>query len=239
MPRSLIKNIIYRSLVGVLQGYARAAYDFRIVSTGTPPRGPKIYVPNHLSSMDPYWLMAALPDFLHFVVGPPMFIRGMSTLLGAFEQINALPEHRKSVVDAACHYLALGEAVCIFPEGDVQPPFQLGHFYTGLAKIYRRSGAPIIPIALAASPPNIRRHPKWDIVMERRTYEARMVWRGKVGIGVGEPLRPALNRDTDEEKDNRRITEEVRDRIGDMLRQLALDFAEPPRPAGAGYSKII
>jgi 1-acyl-sn-glycerol-3-phosphate acyltransferase len=169
--------------------------------------------------------MACLPDFLHFVVGPPMLIRGMRPLLGAFEQINALPAHRKSVVDAACHYLALGEAVCIFPEGDVQPPFQLGHFYTGLAKIYRRSGAPIVPIALAASPERIRHHPKWDIVMEGRAYQARMVWRGRVRVSIGVPLRPVLNHDLDEEQDNRRITEEVRNRIGSMLSELVSEFS--------------
>jgi 1-acyl-sn-glycerol-3-phosphate acyltransferase len=156
-----------------------------------------------------------------------MLIRGMQALLGFFEQINALPAHRKSVVKAACHYLALGEAVCICPEGDVQPPFRLGHFYSGLAKIYRQSGAPIIPIAVAASPRHIHRHPKWDIVMDGRTYEARMAWRGKVRISIGEPQTPVLNCDTDEEKDNRRITEEVRDSIGRMLHKLVSEFEAP------------
>jgi 1-acyl-sn-glycerol-3-phosphate acyltransferase len=239
MPRSHIKNFMYRSFTGLIRGYSRTALDLQILNQARVPEGPKIYVSNHLTSFDPYWLMAALPEFLHFVVGPPMLIPGMSKTLKAFEQINALPAHRKNVVDAACHYLALGEAVCIYPEGDVQPPFQLGHFYTGLAKIYRQSGAPIVPIALAASPDRICRHPNWDIMMEGRTYEARMMWRGKVRVAIGEPLRPALNYDTDDENDNRRITEEIRDRIGNMLRELALGFAEPQRQARVGWLKII
>ncbi len=227
MARGTIKNLSYSCFVQLIRAYSRTALDLETVSKAAIPSGPKIYVSNHLTSMDPYWLMGVLPDFLHIVLGPPMVIRGMSSLLGAFEQINALPEHRKGVVEAACYYLKLGEAVCIFPEGDLQPPFQLGHFYTGLAKIYRRSGTPIIPIALAASPRDIRRHPKWDIVMEGRTYEARMVWHGKVRVAIGEPLRPTLNCEMDEEKDNRRITEEVRDRIGNMLHELAADFVKP------------
>jgi len=201
----------------------RRTLDFRIYG-GHLAEGPKIYVSNHVTSLDAYWLLSAIPEFLHFVVGPPFGVRGMAGIFNAFEQINALPEHRKSVVHEASRYLAQGECVCITPEGDVQPPFQLGHFYAGLAKTYRMSLAPIVPIALAVSPKDIRRHPRWDMRVDGRTYEARMVWRGKVRVMIGEAMSPELCHDVDEAEDNRRVTEEVRTRIAAMLNKLASEF---------------
>lgn len=214
------KRIFYRIVVSGLRTYARLACDFRVQGIDLIPPGPKIYVANHVASVDPYWAMAVLPDFLHFVVGPPYALTWLAPALDFFEQINAMPEQRKEVVDRACHWLARGEAVYIAPEGDVQPPFQPGHFYSGLAKIYRRSGAPVVPVATAVAPENIRRYPKWDIRVGDRNYEARMVWDGKICVAVGRPMYPQLRDDLYEEEDNRRITTEVRSVLCAMLENI-------------------
>ena len=224
MPRSHVKQFLYHSFVGLIRTYSRFAWDFRVSGSVRVPLGPKIYVANHISSVDPYWVMMAVPEFLHFVIGPPFGIRWLAPVFRSFEQINAMPQHRKTTVSQACHYLALGESVYIAPEGDVQPPFQLGHFYSGLSKIHRRSLAPIVPLAMAVSPGSIRRHPKWDMKVDGRTYEARIVWRGKVRVMAGEALTPGLRHDVDEEEDDRRITEEVRASIATMLDKLAPEF---------------
>jgi|CXWL01.1.fsa_nt_gi 1-acyl-sn-glycerol-3-phosphate acyltransferase len=224
MPKSHVTQFLYHSFVGLIRMYSRFAWDFRVSGGKRVPLGPKIYVANHIVSVDPYWVMMAVPEFLHIVIGPPFGVRWLAPVFRSFEQINAMPQHRKAAVSQACHYLALGESVYIAPEGDVQPPFQLGHFYSGLAKIHRQSLAPIVPVALAVSPENIRRHPKWDMKVDDRTYEARMVWRGKVRVMIGEALTPTLRHDVDEEEDNRRITEEVRASIATMLSELAPEF---------------
>lgn len=224
MAKSQITRSLYRSLAVLLRMGSRCAWDFRSCGTHGIPPGPKIFVGNHVASVDPYWVMMAVPEFLHFVVGPPFGIRWLAPILRTFEQINAMPQHRKTVVTDACEYLAKGESVYIAPEGDVQPPFQLGHFYTGMAKIYRESGVPIIPVAMAVSPGQIRRHPRWDMVVEGRTFEARMVWRGKIRVMIGEAMTPPLNDDKGRDEGNRCVTEEVRARIDVMLRGLAKEF---------------
>ncbi len=234
MPQSQLKNALYRGFVGMLRAYGRIAWDFKVQGRNLIPRGPKIYVANHIASVDPYWAMMAVPEFLHVIIGPPFAVRWLQPTFRFFEQINAMPQHRRNVVDQACHYLTLGESVYIAPEGDVQPPFQLGHFYSGLAKIYRKSLAPIVPIAMAVAPERIRRHPRWDIKVDDRTYEARMVWRGKVRVSIGAPRYPQLRSDVDEEEDNRRITADVRGAMELMLAALRPEFqcCEPaPRSA--------
>lgn len=226
MPKSVVKRTLYRSIVGIIRTYSRLRWDFRVSGDQNLHAGPKLYVANHITTVDGYWLMMAAPEFLHFVVGPPYSVRWFAPILRSFEQINAMPEYRKFTVEQACGYLARAESVCILPEGDVQPPFQLGHFYSGLAKIYRRSLAPIVPVALAVSPRDIRRHPPWDMMVDGRRYEARIVWRGKVQVAFGKALHPALRDDVSEEEDNRRITEEVRAQIAVMLRDLAREFGQ-------------
>lgn len=214
----------YRCAVGMLRVYSYFAWDLRAQGLPGIPNGPKIYVSNHVTSLDPYWLMMTAPDFLHFVVGPPYHIRGAGPVLRTFQQINALPGHRKRAVAEACHYLAQGEAICICPEGDVQRPFELGHFYAGLARMYCQSRAPIIPVALAVNPRGIRRHPRWDIHLENRRFEARMYWRGRVRLRFGEAMTPQFS-DADDEGEHRRITELVRQRIGAMLEELRGEFS--------------
>lgn len=230
MPQSRLKRFAYHSFVGLVRTYSRFAWDFRLLGRQRLEQGPQIYVANHLASVDPYWVMMAVPEFLHIVIGPPFSVPWLAPVFRLFEQINALPQHRKTTVTDACHYLALGESIYIAPEGDVQPPFQLGHFYTGLAKIYRKSRAPIVPVAMAVSPSDIRRHPKWDMQVDGRSYEARMVWRGKIRVMIGKPMTPQLALDADEESDNQRITGEVRSMIAAMLTELAPEFSDSQPP---------
>lgn len=218
-----LRRAAYHFGVASMKAYGWAAWDFRIFGAEPIPTGPKIYVCNHVTSLDPYWLMMACPDFLHFVVGPPYHIRGAGPILRAFEQINALPPHRKQAVAAACHYLAQGESVCICPEGDVHPPFELGHFYAGVAKMYCASRAPIVPIALAVDPTRIRRHPRWDIHVNGETFEARMYWHGRVRMRFGAAMTPEFSLPADEDT-HRRITGLVRDQIARMLRELRSEF---------------
>lgn len=219
-----LKRLIYSFLQLGLQIAVRGPWDFRVSATGHRMRGAKIYVCNHVTSIDPYWLMAALPEYLHFVAGPPFQVRTVRAAFRFMEQINALPEHRKDVASVATKHLANGGAVCVFPEGDLQLPFAPGHFYTGVAKIYRSSRAPIVPIALAVTPEAIRRVPRLDIRIDNRTFEARIAFWGKVRFVVGEPLTPQLNDTVPEDVEDRRITALVREQVEKQLCEIMREF---------------
>mgnify|MGYP001572442702 FL=1 len=94
-----------------------------------------------------------------------------------------------------------------------------------MARIYRRTRAPIIPIALAAPKRALRAFPRFDIDVEGRIYKAVFVLRGPYAVSFGEPFMPEIRKDVDETTDNERITEELKrnmERLLDELRRTAL-----------------
>lgn len=212
----LLKRVIYRAAVESMRLYRDFFLDLRVFGRRNIPPGPKIYATNHISSTDPYWVLPEYPEPVHIVVGPGYKSRWAAMVLDYFEQINASAEARKSAVDQAIAYLKRGEPVYNAPEGDLQEPFQLGRFYPGIARMYRRTLAPIIPIALVAPPRALRAFPRFDIHVEGRVYRAVLVLRGPYCISIGRPFTPEL-RNIEEAADNERIMNELRDRIAALV----------------------
>jgi 1-acyl-sn-glycerol-3-phosphate acyltransferase len=186
--------------------------DLHVFGREHIPPGPKIYAQNHITSTDPYWVLPLLPEPVHVIIGPGYQSKVMSRVLDYFEQINAMPHYRDTVVEHAVKYLERGESVYTAPEGDIQEPPQLGRFYPGVAKIYRRAQVPIIPIALAAPRSAMKEFPRLDIVVEDHLYRCVAVLRGPFCINVGEPFTPELA-GGEEDDENQRIMDGLRDRI--------------------------
>lgn len=207
----LVKRTLYRSMVGAIKIYQKLFLDFRVWGRELIPRGPKIYVTNHITSTDPNWVLPVFTEPVHIIVGPGYQSKLMARVFDFFEQINAMPAHRKTVVDAAVRCLQKGESIYTAPEGDLQEPFQLGHFYPGVARIYRRTRAPIIPIALVAPRSAMRQWPM-NIVVDGRVYRYIMVLRGPYCVNVGEPFYPDTTDDGGPEEDQR-VMEELKERI--------------------------
>lgn len=213
------KRFWYRGLTRALRCYQKAFWDFRVYGRERIPPGPKIFVSNHITSVDHFWIMLALPEPVHMVVGPGYAPAALARILDYFEQINARPAQRGTVVENACRYLSTGESVFITPEGDLQPTLQLGRFFTGVAKIYRRSRVPIVPIALLTPRSRIRRHPKWDLRADDRVFPMAMVWRGPVCVNIGEAFTPSLPNDPNNTDEDQRITDNTRDRVAALAEE--------------------
>lgn len=213
------KRLIYNAIVGAMRAYRDTILDLRVFGRGSLPPGPKIYVTNHISSTDPYWIIPEFTEPVHVVIGPGYNSAPARWLLDRFEQINAMPEHRKTVVEQAAMYLARGDSVYNAPEGDLHPPFSLGRFYPGVARIYRQTPVPIVPIALAAPVSALRALPRLDMCVGDRVYRAVFVLRGPYAISIGEAFRPEL-KDGDDATGNERIMNEIRARIQNLLCQI-------------------
>jgi len=127
-----------------------------------------ILAPNHKSYLDPWLLMIAL-NFRHFRALVPVrtlatqdprgalqwfmpLIRIMYWLGGAIElppedrDDRSLPEKLRGLLVALKH----GDVVMIFPEGEIwrQRELPVGKFAPGVIYVYKRLGAPIVPIAV-------------------------------------------------------------------------------------------
>ena len=207
----LVKRTLYRSMVCVTKVYQKLFLDFRVWGRERIPPGPKIYVPNHITSTDPHWVLPVFPEPVHVIIGPGYQSKIMARIFDFFEHINAMPAHRKMVVDAAVAYLKKGESIYAAPEGDINELFHLGRFYPGVARIYRRTHAPIIPIALVTSRSAMREWPM-KMVVDGRIYRTILVLRGPYCVNVGEPFRPDMTEDGGPEEDQR-VMDELKERI--------------------------
>ncbi|MFN8068197.1 MAG: 1-acyl-sn-glycerol-3-phosphate acyltransferase [Mycolicibacterium insubricum] len=153
-----------------------------------PHTGGAVIAINHTSYFD--FTFAGLPAYLqhegrkvrfmakqevfdHKVTGPIM------------RKLRHIPVDRASGAasfDEACHQLAAGEFVGVYPEATISRSFELKEFKSGAARMAIAADVPIIPhIVWGAQRIWTKDHPK-------------KMWRPKVpiSIAVGEPIPPTL-----------------------------------------------
>ena len=193
--------------------YLRLFMEFRVWGREHIPEGPKIFCANHFSSTDTFFVITLMNEPVHMVVGPGFKVPGLRFILKQGEQINALPEHRASVIDEACKYLSRGESVFIFPEGDLNNQDSLRKFYHGMARIAKKSNCPIVPIGVIAPKRYVKEKDK-SITVNEVTYRTLMVMTGKYFANIGTPMSFAA------EDNVEGITEQVRERITYLINDI-------------------
>lgn len=213
---TLVKKAIYYSVVYSIKAYLRLFMDFHVWGRAGILKGPKLYVANHISAYDGLWVMPVFTEPVHYVVGPQYSFKIGKWILDAYDQINAMPENRAHVVDEAVDRISRGGSVFICPEGDYQDQFTLGRFYSGFAQIYRRTGVPIIPLALAA-PIQRRRELPFTTVVDGRVYGCGVFLRGPFLINVGEPMTPVCPEGLTEKEKNSYVINTVKEKIASLV----------------------
>src|SRR3989304_8896434 len=113
-----VKRAILYSCRSPIMVSRRLFLDLHVWGRENIPKGPKIYVTNHVTSTDPFWVLPEFIEPVHIVIGPGYKSRVIGKVLDAFEQINCMPAHRSTVVEKAVTFLKRGEAVYMAPEGD-------------------------------------------------------------------------------------------------------------------------
>ncbi len=212
-----IKRAVYGSVMGAIKVYQRLFLDLRVWGREHIPAGPKIYVGNHISAFDGPWVFPILPEPVCVVVGPPYKSKTFGWFWDAMDQINAMPEHRKTVVDEGVKRLEAGRSVFILPEGDFFPQFEGGRFYPGFARMYLRARVPIVPIAMVAPNRGMRAIPWINIVVEERVYRTVIVFRGPFLVNIGEPMMPDCPDHLSEKEQAEEVVRQVRDRIAALV----------------------
>ncbi len=223
-----LQRAVFGSFVSALRLYRRLFLDLHVQGAQSIPAGPKIFVTNHITSTDPYWVLPVFREPVHIIIGPGYQSRVVGWVYDRLEQINALPRHRTTVIDHAIRYLERGESIYTAPEGDLHPPGQLGRFYPGVGRIYRRTLCPFIPIALLTPRSAMKAFPSLDMNVEGRIYRTVVVLRGPFFINVGAPFRPSVRDDLDEDRDAERICGELRDRMELLIGEIREAFPSVP-----------
>lgn len=168
-----------------------------------PSEGALILAPNHLSYLDPPLVGCALDRPVWFMAKAELFrVPPIGWFLRA---LHAFPVHRGTADRAALRQmqklLQEGKAVTLFPEGTRSHTGELGEPEPGIGMVALRSGAAVVPMAIAGT----------DRMLGR---EAKFVRKAKVRVRIGKPLRfpPPVGKAGREEYAAvaRRVMEEIR-----------------------------
>ena len=113
-------------------------------------RGPVLILANHLADVDPIAVQLACRRNVYFMAKSELFeMRVLGRFLRWFK---AFPVRRgepdKGALKLAVTYLRGGQAVCLFPEGQLSETGQLQELKAGVGLIVRMAGAPVQCIGL-------------------------------------------------------------------------------------------
>ena len=137
-----------RLLAGILLfflGPASVRGKYRV-----PRNGGLLILSNHLADLDPALVQVACPRPIHFMAKSELF---EMRVLGPFVRwYKAFPVRRgepdREALKTAIAYLKAGEAVCVFPEGELSETGELLPLKAGVGLIARMAGVPAICVGI-------------------------------------------------------------------------------------------
>ena len=209
-------GMLYRVMRALAKLYTRVFLDMDVVWEGNVPQGPRIFVANHPSTTDPFYLAMLVNSPSHVLVFSSAFeLKFWGKLLLKLGHIPVYKDNGHAAYDAAIQALKRGETVILFPEGRISPVE--GGFYpskSGAARMALETGAPVIPAGIAFPWGNVRSS-QADIA--GTSCEARLLLKGAYNMTVGQPL--YLKGNVDDRADVVRARDEIMTHIGRLSEQ--------------------
>jgi len=138
-----------------LIGLAVIRTIYRIDVSGTshvPEKGGVLLLPNHVTFADAFYLTAASPRRVRFVMDESFmanaWIRRFCTI---FHTVTIARDNPREAIRTTIEALKEGHVVCLFPEGQITRSGTLITLERGFELIAKRSGCPLIPVWVAGS----------------------------------------------------------------------------------------
>jgi long-chain acyl-CoA synthetase len=163
---------------------SKLLFRFRVSGRGNlPQNGPFLICPNHLSYMDPVFLVIALPGRiirqLFFLGYTEVFKAGIMKFLGRKLKVVPVDPDRqlRQALRLAAEGLYRGLVLSVFPEGERSIDGELKPFRRGPAILAVELELPVVPVAIGGT------HEVWP----RNSNRIRL---RPVSIAFGEPIRP-------------------------------------------------
>jgi 1-acyl-sn-glycerol-3-phosphate acyltransferase len=115
-----------------------------------PSQGGLVILANHRADVDPVLVQIACPRTVYFMAKSELF--QMRILGRAIRCFRAFPVKRgepdKTAIKRAVAYVKAGQAVCVFPEGELSETGEMLPLKPGVALIIRMAQAPVICVGL-------------------------------------------------------------------------------------------
>ncbi len=117
-----------------------------------PKAGGVLILSNHLADVDPFVVQIACPRAVHFMAKSELFNGFLGKILRFY---SAFPVKRgepdRAAIKTCVGLLQAGEAVCVFPEGELSQHGSLLPLKPGVALIVRMAGVPVICLGIRNS----------------------------------------------------------------------------------------
>ncbi len=163
----------------------RTFYRIRAVDAHhVPEKGGVLLLPNHVSWADAFFLTAASPRPVRFVMDAAyMKYRPVRWFCTIFDTVPLSLGRPREALRVAADALAAGHVVCLFPEGQLTRTGTLQPLQRGAELIARQAGAPVVPVWMDGA---------WGSIFsfERNRFFRKFPYRVPYGIGIafGAPL---------------------------------------------------
>jgi long-chain acyl-CoA synthetase len=191
-------TVLFFFLIGrVIRAGAAVLIGFRVHGAANiPRRGPFIIAPNHVTSIDPIFVVCALPlrivGQLFFVGAAEYFATRFSAWFA--RTVNVIPvdpdANLVTAMQAGAAGLRLGRVLILFPEGERSIDGRLKPFRKGAAILSAHLQAPIVPAALEGL------YELWPRG-RRFNWSGLLPWRAtRASVTFGEPIAPAADYQT-------------------------------------------
>jgi 1-acyl-sn-glycerol-3-phosphate acyltransferase len=150
IKKNFFQEVLFWLMLPVVWTYANLVLGWRVTWEGKLPKGPKILVANHPSTIDPFIvaLLARRPSRILIkgqIFQTPLF----GFYLRKAGHIPVITGRGSEAFEAARQLLEAGHTIMLFPEGELSP-FEGGFqaTRTGAARLALISGVPVIPIGI-------------------------------------------------------------------------------------------
>ena len=126
----------------------RAVYRVRGVNPErVPAKGGVLLLPNHVSYADSFFISAASPRPVRFVMDEAFTAnRAIRIFTSIFATVNIRRDHPLDAIREVIEALRNGDVVCLFPEGQLTRTGTLCALQRGFEVIARKAGRPVIPV---------------------------------------------------------------------------------------------
>lgn len=126
----------------------RTIYRLRIVHPERVPKtGGFLLLPNHITFADAFFISSACPRPVRFVMDEAfMASRVIRAFASIFNTVTIRRDQPREAIRITIDALKNGDAVCLFPEGQLTRTGALGELRRGFELIAKKAGHPLVPL---------------------------------------------------------------------------------------------
>jgi 1-acyl-sn-glycerol-3-phosphate acyltransferase len=163
-------------------------FDLSVHQSAPIPAGPKIYVANHPTTIDPFLVSLLARNPSNILIAAHIFnVPVAGFFLKRLGHIPVVPGAGNLAFEKAQERLRKGKSITLFPEGSLSP-FEGGfaETRTGAARLALSTGATIVPMGIHLPRERIKRKIS---KIDNRDYPTNWYFKGPYNITVGDPMR--------------------------------------------------